>query len=263
MLKFYNEKDKTNFREVVQIETDTEQTNRNPNQVSYEVTSNILNILQSFLIEKIGYINNTITSKLDFGINSISILESISLKFDNRDKIESTNKLQIIPICVITNKQRDRLLVVKKSTKRTSRDSPERDRLLTYIGGHIRKEDEKDSLFASVKKALKREIMEEIEESIYIIKNESFLIYTPDNDKSKKHLAVCFVIEMELDDKKIKLSSDEFVMKTGKTKSGHILGKSDIIDEKENLEAWSIEIVKHVLKLDMSELNLFINKSNY
>lgn len=256
------EKDKDNFREVVQIQTDTPETDKNPNEVSYQVTNNILRILQSFLIEKIGFTNNSIINKLRYGINSIEILNSINLQFDNRDKIEDSENLQIVPIAIITNKEKDRLLVVKKNTRRTSKDSPERDKLLTYIGGHIRKEDEKQSTIDTIRKALRREIQEEIEESIYINNNKSFLIYTPDNDKSRKHLAVCYVIETDLTDKKIKLSSDEFIMKTGKTKSGHLLGINELIKEKNNLESWSKEILKHIFNLDVNikDKNLFTDK---
>jgi len=61
--------------------------------------------------------------------------------FGNRDIVEKSYNLQIVPIAVITNKERDKVLVVKKSPKRTFIDSPEHEKLLLYIGGHIRIED--------------------------------------------------------------------------------------------------------------------------
>jgi hypothetical protein len=51
---------------------------------------------------------------------------------------------------------------------------------------------------------------------------------------------------MDLDDKKFKLTSDEFIMKTGTSKSGHILKVSEVISGNYKLESWSNEILKEV-----------------
>ncbi len=241
---------KNRYREVQEIRTDTEETDDNPNKVSYNVTLNILHTLKNLLIEKIGYVE--ISDITSYKLTSENIFKE-QLKFGNRDKVESENYLQIIPIAVITNPERTKVLVVKKSDKRTSSDSAEKDKLLLYIGGHIRIEDKtqakaKETL-KIIKKALKREIQEEIGESLSIQDSQPFLIYSRSNEKSKKHLAVCFVIEMDLEDKKFKLTSDEFIMKTGTTKSGQIFRVTDLINDTSNkYEAWSAKIIKEVFK---------------
>lgn len=232
------------YRDLQQIETDVAGKNDNPNQVSYEVTLNVLKILKNLLIEKIGYIN-----KYDFNKWTITMdtLLTKEIHFENRDIVESSDSIQIIPIAVITNKERNKVLVVKKGLKRTSKDSPEHDKLLLYIGGHIRIEDKEktqDNL-SIIKKAIRREIQEEIGESISV-QNPELLIYSDDNEKSKRHLAVCFVIEMNLDEKKFKLTSDEFIMKTGKSKSGHVLNINQLLNGEEKFEAWSIQIIEKV-----------------
>ena len=237
------------FREVQEIRTDTKETDNDPNKVSYDVTLNILRTLKNLLIEKIGYIEiqditeNTLTTDYVFGQQ---------LKFGIRDDVEKKDYLQLIPIAVITNPEKTKVLVVKKSDKSTSPDSAEKDKLLLYVGGHIRIEDktqtEAEETLKIIKKALSREIQEEIGESLSIQDLQPFLIYSRSGN-SKKHLAVCFVIEMDLDNKKFKLTSDEFIMKTGTTKSGQVVDIADLINDSNNkLESWSNKIMEVVFK---------------
>lgn len=245
------------FRDVQKITTDTEETDNNPNNVSYDVTSNILKNLRNLLIEKIGFIDYKFKEKLRAGITDINVLKKEKLKFNNRDKVESQELLQPIPIAVITNPQRNKVLVVKKSGKRTSSNSPERDKLLLYIGGHVRVEDEKEEMLQTIEKALHREIQEEIGESISVQNSLPFIIYTPVSIKSSKHFAICYLIEMDLEDKRFKLTSDEFVMKTGTSKSGHILEVKEIISGNYALESWSIEILKKIFHVAIPATDLF------
>ena len=242
------------FRNVQIIETDIVGTEDAPNKVGYLVTNQILVSLKDLLIEKIGYFSSEILNKLKFGVNSIDIITNESLLFGNRDIVEKENYIQPIAIVVITNSSRDKVLVVKKGTKRTSENSPERNKLLTYIGGHIRIEDLRDSNISTLIQTLHREVYEEIGESLNIQQSNPFLIYTPDNDVSKKHLAVCFSIEMDLDDRKFKLVSDEFIMKTGTSKSGHVLKISDVIHEKVKIENWSRIILNHIFGKNLTIL---------
>ncbi len=248
------------YRNLKRIKTDTQENNENPNIVSYEVTQNVLKVLENYLIEKIAFFDEKLSLELVTGINSIEILGKHKLEFGNRKQIEKSNKMQPISIAVITNKSRDKVLLVKKSKARTSKDSPERDKSLLYIGGHGRIEDLKDSksILPTLQETLHREINEEIGESISIENKTPFLIYTPDNEKSKKHLAICYVIEMDLKDKKFKLTSDEFIMKTGTSKSGRVLSIKEIVDtEFSNLESWSKEILKEVFKTSIEQTKLF------
>jgi len=241
------------FRKLIKIETDTKDTDNKPNLVNYRVTLNILQILKELLIEKIGYIDVDIKDDLTYGKNPFDKIKLKQIEFDNRDKVEQSNYIQPIAIAVITNPERNRILVVKKSTKRTSKSSPESERILLYIGGHVRIEDyyisrDNKRLLSIIQKTLHREIQEEIGESFSIRNSTPFLIYTPDNPKSRKHLAVCFVIEIPLDDKKFRLLSDEFIMKTGKSLSGHIISATELRTGSYKFESWSEIILSDVLK---------------
>ena len=114
--------------------------------------------------EKIGYISMQVLQDK----NLLSSLKETKLLFGNRIDVETELKaVEPIPIAVITNKSRDKLLVVKKNAKKTDKSSPEKDKLLGYIGGHVRHEDNvKDDFFKTIQNALHREIQEEINESI-------------------------------------------------------------------------------------------------
>lgn len=246
------------FRKIININTDTHGRNKNPNQVSYEVTHEILTSLKSLLIEKVGYFKKESISKLEMGVNDYSIISKLELQFNDRDKVENSYDIQPIPIAVITNRERTKLLVVKKSDKRTSKKSPESNKVLGYIGGHLRSEDNKLETSKTILRALEREIHEEIGESFSLNNLKPYLIYTPDTDKSKKHLAVCYVIEMNLDEKSFKLTSDEFIQKTGTTVSGRVLAIKDLINNENNkFESWTHQILKKEFKVNLKPESLF------
>lgn len=250
------------FRKVMTIDTAAGVTDNNPSEVGYQVTSTLLDVLKELLIEKIGYFDNAIKTNLNIGITPITTIEKVPLKFGNRDKVEASDSIQPISVAVVTNKKRDKVLVVKKSSQRTPTDSPESNKLLLYVGGHVRSEDEKDgkTTIETIKKALKRELHEEIGESLSIKDDDSFLIYTPESAKSKKHLAVCYVIEMNMDQNIFKLTSDELTQKKGTSESGQIFEINKITSGKYKLESWSRQILKKVFKTDISQKYFSIHK---
>lgn len=59
---------------------------------------------------------------------------------------------------------------------------------------------------------------------------------------------------MDLENKKFKLTSDEFTMKTGKSKSGHIVNVNDVY--KMNIDTWSEVIIEKIFKMKI-DLDLF------
>lgn len=243
------EKHASKFKKVERIDTSENQNDQN--QVGYNVTSNILKLLKEILIEKIGYFDYDIRAELSEGVNKYeNIINNQILKFASRDIVEESNFIQPIPIAVITNKEKDRILVVKKNSKRTSKGSPERGRLLVYLGGHLREEDYLDNnLRKAINNGLHRELEEELNESISVEKSQKFLIYTPYNKKSEKHLAICHIIVLELDKRKFRLAEDEFIQKKGKTKHGEVVKIKDLAKEYDEMEDWSKLILKEVFGL--------------
>lgn len=255
---------KAYFHEVFKIDT----SNKNQDEVGKEVTEITLNTLKNLLMERVGYfeLDNTLKSILyTNNVFEYKELKSVlpELKFDLRDKVESNqNFLQPIPIAIIVDKSKTKILVIKKNKKAVTDDSPEKDKLLLYVGGHSRNEDAtvvNSNDFVSVCRiSLKREIKEEIGISIALDNIDPFFIYTPTSEKSQKHLAVCFFTSIDEDSVKLRLDTQELVQNKGRSKSGKFI---PIIEcEQNELEEWGITILKRCFDTDVDtwgQLNLF------
>lgn len=247
------------FHNIFNIDT----TDKNQDEVGKEVTEITLNTLRDVLMERIGYFKMTkelmqiLNQKEFFEYKDLeSWFNSNKLLFDFRDEVEQNNTLlQPIPIAVITNYKK-RILVVKKSNIPNTDISPEKDRLLPYIGGHTRREDvisEKGETFLDIcKSTLKREIKEEIGISVSLDDILPSLIFTPNIEKSKKHLAICFCITID-EDTKLRLDSNELVLRKGSSKSGKFLSVEEL--QNEDLEDWGKLILKEFF--GVKQYNLF------
>lgn len=226
--------------------------NKSLNNVNHDITKNILEIIQNNISEKIGYFSrgelpNDLPEVFPF---SKSKLKDVSLQYAIRDSVENDDEsVQPIPILIITNKERNKLLVVKKNKKTTSKNSPESDRLLVYLGGHTREEDSFGasdmSLINISKLSLRREIKEETGINYIPPSTDSdpLCIWMRDNERSKKHLAICYLMEVNFSRTKVRLDTNEF-MTGGNTKSGMILDIEDILAREKELESWSKLILR-------------------
>lgn len=238
------------FHKVFMIET----SNKNQDEVGKEVTTITLNTLKDLLMERIGYfefdenLRNILLSKTVFQYDDLAnVLPEI--RFDLRNRVEARSEcLQPIPVAVITNKDKSKVLVIKKNKNAVSAPSPERDKLLLYVGGHTRYEDMTEAtsqdILSICRATLKREVKEEIGISIAVNDVKPIYIYVSDNERSKKHLAVCFVIPVDEDGIKLRLDSHELVQNKGKSKSGRFIPIEEVCLDFE-LEQWSSIILKH------------------
>lgn len=250
---------KSYFQKVFEIDT----SKKNQDEVGKEVTTITLETLRELLMERIGYFEDKkLINDLFANCSMIDCtkkeLQFPNLQFDLRQKIEESNKLiQPIPIAVITNKSKDKILVVKKNSKAISKDSPEKDKILTYIGGHTRYEDKtitNESDFISIcKTTLKREIHEEIGSSIALNDIYPRLIYSTETPKSCKHLAVCFVVPVDEDIITLHLDSHELVQNKGTSKSGRFLSIVELEQQYNQLEAWSKTILNKIFGIHIDE----------
>lgn len=255
--KTFNEKEKK-FQKVFIIDT----TSITQNEVGKDVTEKTLIRLRDVLMERIGYFKksdglmNALNQKDFFTYNELkNLLEANPIEFDYRQDVEKDDSLiQPIPIAVITN-TKNRVLVVKKSNIPSADKSPEKDRVLPYVGGHTRREDvipgKYESFLEVCKTTLKREIQEEIGISVSLDNIKPDIIYTPTVEKSKKHLAICFRVVVE-EDTKLRLDAEELVQKKGVSKSGRFLSTDELI--KEDLEDWGKLILKKYFKLEQYSL---------
>lgn len=247
------------FRNVFKIDT----TEKDQDQVGKEVTEKALNTLRNVLMERIGYFekNEELISILEtknfFEYEELrSWFDSNMIKFNYRDDVEDKERyLQPIPIAVISN-EKNKILVVKKSNIPSTEKSPEKDRLLPYVGGHTRREDvvseEKGCFLDICKSALKRELKEEIGISVSLDNKIPNIIYSPSVDRSKKHLAICFCLKID-EDTKLNMDANELVLKKGVSKSGRFLTVNEL--QKEDLEDWGKIILREYFKAE--QLTLF------
>jgi predicted NUDIX family phosphoesterase len=255
------------FNKVEEFDTTNDD---DPNNVGLIVTKKTLNLLIDILQEKIGFVSRNIVRQLKYGINDCAILSKYKLAFLSRDNVEESDNIQPIAIAVITNRERDKVFVVRKNPRRLDKKNPKRspefNRYLLYIGGHIRQEDQSEdhsNCLDTIKRTLHREIDEEIGESIFPKEITPFLIYTPDNAKSKRHLAVTFVIEMDFENKNFKLRSDEFKKRSKRSLNGKIVSVDDLVNIDGTLESWSIQILKYVFNRDFKRKQLDLFDDNF
>lgn len=253
------------FHKVFEIDT----SNKSQDEVGKEVTELTLNTLKDLLMERIGYFPKTDRIKNLFNNSNIIPLSNIKsvippLLFDFRDIVEKNDEfVQPIPIAVILNKEKDKVLVIKKSKSAVSQDSPEKDKELIYVGGHSRFEDKTASNmndFLSIcQTTLKREIKEEIGISIALNGIEPFCLYIQSAHNSKKHMAVCFIVQVDEDSIKLRLDPQELVLNKGTSKSGKFIQLKEIADNP-LLEDWSKSILKYSFNIDTvnnEQLGLF------
>ena len=247
------EKKKVYFHSVFEIDT----SNKGQDEVGKEVTTKTLETLKDLLMERIGFIQRT--EQIDNLIckNRITEYEDLieflpPIQFDLREIVESNSRfIQPLPIAVITNKEKTKLLVIKKNKIAVSATSPEKDKHLIYVGGHSRYEDKTESNssnFISIcKTALKREIKEEIGISVALNNITPVFLYVNEHSTSQKHLAVCFLVPVDEESVKLRLDSHELVLNKGKSKSGKFLSLSEI--QQFDLEDWSSTILSHYFNL--------------
>ncbi len=234
------------------------------NQTGKEVTEKTLNTLKELFIEQIGYIE--IEDELRNIITENPVGEACQIKnylskirFGNREKVEETELyLQPIPIAVLSDKNLEKILVVKKNAKSLTANSPEKDRQLLYVGGHTRKEDlpkGHDWDYLEIyRKTLQREVTEEIGISVALENVKPIYIYTPsEGDRSKKHLAVCFHIETDSSVLKLRLDSHELIQNRGTAKSGKFIYLKEIVEVQHELEGWSQKILENLFEYELKK----------
>lgn len=220
-------------------------------EMNHDVAENILKSLQDVISEKIGYVDRSDLPEEHSDLDEDQFLRFRGkIKFAPRREVESDkSKIQPIPILVITNPGRTKVLVVRKKKESTSDKSPEGQNHLLYIGGHMREEDVADKsekLEQLVSYTLAREVKEEIGYDYHATNAKvlkPFLIWVCDGTRSEQHIAICHVIERDIEQMNIFLDKNEFM---GGDSSG-IFKEIGKINELKS-ESWSKEILKRVFK---------------
>jgi predicted NUDIX family phosphoesterase len=246
------------FRNVRHFDT----SEMNQNEVSYNVTELVLNTLQSAVAESVGHISLSAFENIQFSGSKAYSENALPLGscmlFDARPRVEGNDEVvQPIPILVITDPTRQRVLVAKKNKRAAGENSPEYMKTLLYFGGHTRAEDSFDSgkldVMSVCKSALTRELKEEIGVDFCPEHLEpTLLVWEKDNDRSKKHLAICFLWEVDVDTLQIKMDKNEFAVNqdTGPT----FAFVKDL--KTAQLESWSQSILTEVFSVYTAQQTL-------
>lgn len=238
------ENKKGHFHKIFHIDT----TNENQDEVGRNVTDMTLQALSELLMEKIGFFRR------NNGLNELALKKTVfeydevkdifpEIEFDLRKNVEDDRSLlQPIPVVVICNKTKDKVLVIRKSKEAVSKASPEKDKLLVYVGGHMRYEDmtevtSKDFLDIC-RSTLKREVKEELGISVALSDLIPFIIYTGENGRSFQHMAICFRIELE-ESIRLRLDAKELIQKKGTSKSGKFIALEELKTTEGEFENWS------------------------
>jgi predicted NUDIX family phosphoesterase len=252
------EKYKDKFRAIETMNTD----HQDQNQVSYQVTHQVLKTLNVVADEKIGFIPR---KHLDASLGTVFRYSEIkqtldkSLEFEFRDKVERDRELvQFIPVAVFKDKLSNRFLTGRKALKAVSPTSPERNRVLLYFGGHVREEDGALFLHSEaieiMKQCMYREVKEEIGIDIDVSELNPYCVWVRDGTKSEHHIAVVFLLERDIDEVKIVIDDDEFVRweKKGTPGTGDIIDEDGLKANFGSLDSWSRNIVENIVKVNLA-----------
>lgn len=233
---------KDKFKSVDLIDTSGD----NHEGIRLQIGIKIIDLLEKLINEQIGFFPWDVLN-ID-GLSGILPSERLldkQLLFKRREVVEKSEDYQPIPCAIILNETGDKIFVAKKSDKVLEKNSPELDKYLFWIGGHVREDDASSSYTTldTLKNTLNREIKEEIGIDIKIRNENHFCVYTPTSEKSRKHIAVCFVIRIN-EFIKMRQYDDEVLPKYGNSKYGKF-HKMDSISESfkiDDFEDWSKEI---------------------
>ena len=185
------------------------------------------------IMEKVGYIDKK-NLKLNVGKNDIDNIVS-NIEFDCRDEVELRDDVvQLICAGVIFTEKE--VLTLKKSKPATGKNSSEQGKILLYVGGHLDEMDATNDFVNTLKNGMKREIFEELNYSVAQESvGEPLVVYTPINDKSKRHLGVIFPIQI----------SNKF--NTNFTDGKCEFRDIDTLKDIDNFEEWSKIILKELI----------------
>lgn len=176
------------------------------------------------------------------------------VEFGPRNVIEGKGDCrQIVSIAVLTDASHRKVLVVKKRQE-AAKGSPELGAALIWVGGHAREEDRwaGDSTFRDfAANTLKREVEEELGVSVDPSGVDPFLIVDNSSERSRRHLAVCYVLELDLDSISFHLDGKELVQRRGTSRSGRVIEVSDLMKGGEYpLESWGEAIARRVFGIE-------------
>ncbi len=234
------------YKRVRQIHTDA----KDQDQVSYDVTKDILETLDDLISEKIGYFPRSLLEDVKGDTFDPSMLfERVrKLEYASRIQVEKNKSaLQPLPVAVITDLESRHVIVARKARKATSDSSPERHRDLIYFGGHIREEDQtlnprSRSIAEIASWSLWRELKEELDIDYVPGDHPELCIWDRANPRSAMHVAIVHHVRLDLNSIKLVTDKLEFT-----NRGVQIVDSKSIFEKKYRFERWSQLILARIL----------------
>lgn len=246
------------FRQFEEFKTD----DHDQNGVSAMVTELVLDKLHDVASEKIAYVPRDAIEHV-FGARSVVRFSELrttldnNIQFEDREKLDvkdksfiDFNKIQLIPIALLKDKNKFQFVVARKGKQATSSNSPELNKILLYFGGHAREEDktlyDSSDILGILSQCLFRELKEELGIDVHRPSDNPICVWIRDGSKSEIHMAIGFIIERDLEYTKLSIDEREFVRLTKKEKygTGSLIDGAGINAEIGKIDSWSITILK-------------------
>lgn len=152
--------------------------------------------------------------------------------------------IQPLPVVVVRNRSGHILRLVRKERETSNRLHK---KVTVWAGGHVRREDGSKGI-GSITNGAIRELQEELR--IYATPNSLTLlgaVYIPSGSSTKKHMAFVYEWRAPTDDVEVALCHAEFMERTGTSLRGTFLPPEKILEETDELEDWSKEILNSFL----------------
>ncbi|MFA4986571.1 MAG: hypothetical protein WC712_08315 [Candidatus Brocadiia bacterium] len=214
------------------------------NDVTYQVTKDVLTNLKDLVGARIGYFHvkdlEAFRDRIFWRLSETGQMPP--LRYGARNIVESdVHAVQPVPVVVITDRLRTKVVVVRKNPSKIGSDSPEKDKALLYMGGHIQLEDnlqgEAEELASIASQTLYRALEEEMSISLTVHDKDPLVIWTGVHARSHQHMAIVYLYEVDFDRLTLHLDPLEFVTNASRHKSGYVAPISDL--HREDLDSWS------------------------
>ncbi len=237
---------------VFEIDTSSELYSGDQKRTCEDVTDKVLDWVAESIEENILSVGRDAFSSLDDELvvgrekaaEMIEVFESKG-NFEPRKKVEADlSRVQPLPVVVVRNHSGNVLTLVRKE-KETTNNLHKKTTI--WAGGHVRREDGPEGTGSILSGAI-RELQEELR--IYATPEQLTLlgsVYATDHGSTKKHLAFVYEWTAKTDDVEIALCNSEFMEKGGTSLQGVFLSPERIMEETENMERWSKEILTKLL----------------
>lgn len=247
------------FKDVKSIDT----SKIDQDAVAVDVTTKVLESMREELVEKVGVLSRSLLERLVPGQEpfELELLANagMEIQFQPRTAVETDMDLvQLVPVVVVADAAMTQVMVFKKRSETLGKSySPERDRNLLYVGGHMRVEDsfglDTTDLQRISRVAIQREMFEELGTSLRLEDGGVFCIWDREGQKSsQKHLAIVHLAKVNFEEVRLRLDGYELVQPHNSEISGQVVDAQVAATwPAKSVESWSRVILQRMFRKEI------------